>query len=66
MLSPDHYLFRMLYSQGIDLARFGVPSRDGIVDPMFGERGVLAGHWPPSERDRALLDQALTAFDRRS
>ncbi|WP_267397477.1 glucuronate isomerase [Sphingomonas sp. GC_Shp_1] len=32
LLSPDHYLFRMLYSQGIDLARLGVPSRDGSPD----------------------------------
>jgi glucuronate isomerase len=29
LLAPDHYLFRMLYSQGIDLARLGVPSRQG-------------------------------------
>jgi glucuronate isomerase len=32
LLSPDHYLFRMLYSQGIDLARLGVPSRAGAPD----------------------------------
>lgn len=37
--------------------------RDGIVDAMFGERGLFAGHWRPSDRDRALLDQALTTFD---
>ena len=29
LLAPDHYLFRMLYSQGIDLARLGVASRRG-------------------------------------
>jgi glucuronate isomerase len=29
LLAPDHYLFRMLYSQGIDLARLGVPARQG-------------------------------------
>lgn len=27
LLAPDHYLFRMLYSQGIDLSRLGIDSR---------------------------------------
>jgi glucuronate isomerase len=29
LLAPDHYLYRMLYSQGIPLASLGVPSRNG-------------------------------------
>jgi glucuronate isomerase len=29
LLAPDHYLYRMLYSQGIPLASLGVPSRHG-------------------------------------
>jgi glucuronate isomerase len=29
LLAPDHYLYRMLYSQGISLADVGVPSREG-------------------------------------
>jgi glucuronate isomerase len=29
LLAPDHYLFRMLYSQGIDLSRLGVGARRG-------------------------------------
>ncbi|MDB6160510.1 MAG: glucuronate isomerase [Gammaproteobacteria bacterium] len=29
LLAPDHYLYRMLYSQGIALASLGVPSRKG-------------------------------------
>jgi glucuronate isomerase len=29
LLAPDHYLYRMLYSQGIALADLGVPSRSG-------------------------------------
>jgi glucuronate isomerase len=35
LLAPDHYLFRMLYSQGIPLDRLGVPSRAGpsAADP---------------------------------
>jgi glucuronate isomerase len=32
LLAPDHYLFRMLYSQGIDLAKLGVASRRGPSD----------------------------------
>ena len=31
LLAPDHYLFRMLYSQGIALDRLGVPDRKGLV-----------------------------------
>jgi glucuronate isomerase len=29
LLAPDHYLYRMLYSQGISLDDLGVPSRQG-------------------------------------
>jgi glucuronate isomerase len=29
LLAPDHYLYRMLYSQGVPLDRLGVPSRAG-------------------------------------
>jgi glucuronate isomerase len=29
LLAPDHYLYRMLYSQGVPLDRLGVPSRSG-------------------------------------
>ena len=29
LITPDHYLFRMLYSQGITLERLGIPSIDG-------------------------------------
>ncbi|NWG21748.1 MAG: glucuronate isomerase [Chloroflexi bacterium] len=28
---PDHYVFRMLYSQGVPLEALGVPARDGTV-----------------------------------
>lgn len=28
-ITPDHYVFRMLYSQGIPLERLGIPRRDG-------------------------------------
>ncbi|HET9730451.1 MAG TPA: glucuronate isomerase [Acidimicrobiia bacterium] len=30
---PDHYVFRMLYSQGVPLEELGVPARDGSAAP---------------------------------
>lgn len=40
LLAPDHYLYRMLYSQGIALEDLGVPSKDGPskADPREGWR----------------------------
>lgn len=29
ILIPDHYIFRMLYSQGIPMEQLGIPTRDG-------------------------------------
>ncbi|MGN6376856.1 MAG: glucuronate isomerase, partial [Sphingomonas sp.] len=29
LLAPDHYLYRMLYSQGVDLDALAIPRRDG-------------------------------------
>ncbi len=45
LLSPDHYIFRMLYSQGIPLDDLAVPRRDGSItaDPRAAWR-VFAGH----------------------
>lgn len=47
LLIPDHYVFRMLYSQGIDLDALGVPRRDGsraTVDPREAWR-LFASHY---------------------
>lgn len=44
LLEPDHYVFRMLYSQGVPLDALGIPRRDGSraeVDPREAWR-VLA------------------------
>ena len=41
LLVPDHYVFRMLYSQGISLEQLGIPRRDGsraAVDPRAAWR----------------------------
>jgi glucuronate isomerase len=58
LIVPDHYIFRMLYSQGIPMDALGIPTRDGTPvegDPrrvwqLFGEhyylfRGTPTGVW---------------------
>jgi glucuronate isomerase len=46
LLAPDHYLYRMLYSQGVPLDRLGVPSRSGpsSADPREAWR-LFASHY---------------------
>lgn len=46
LLAPDHYLYRMLYSQGIDLDALMIPRRDGVpaTDPRAAWR-LLADHY---------------------
>src|SRR5450432_3210865 len=46
LLSPDHYLYRMLYSQGVALADLGVAGRDGHsnADPRAAWR-LFAAHY---------------------
>lgn len=47
LLTPDHYLFRMLRSQGISLDRLGVPRRDGSVQETDARAAwrLLAEHY---------------------
>jgi glucuronate isomerase len=67
LLIPDHYIFRMLYSQGISLEALGIPRRDGgEVEPDHGKiwqifaenfylfRGTPTGVW--------LAEELLTVF----
>ncbi|SEP62839.1 glucuronate isomerase [Faunimonas pinastri] len=65
---PDHYIFRMLYSQGIPLEDLGIPTRDGTpveTDPRviwrrFAENYFLFRGTPT----RTWLDHAFaTLFD---
>jgi glucuronate isomerase len=46
LLTPDHYIFRMLYSQGVPLDALGVPSRKGApaTDPRAAWR-TFAEHY---------------------
>jgi glucuronate isomerase len=72
---PDHYVFRMLYSQGVPMADLGVPSRDGSEverDPRtvwqrFAEhfhlfRGTPTGLWLTLEFEQLFgIDEKLNA-----
>ena len=62
LLIPDHYIFRMLYSQGIPLEQLGVPRRDGgaveqdhrqiwqrFADNFYLFRGTPTGMWLADE-----------------
>jgi glucuronate isomerase len=64
LLIPDHYVFRMLYSQGIELERLGIPTADGAetetdhrrIWQIFAEnfylfRGTPTGMWLTHELD---------------
>jgi glucuronate isomerase len=58
LIIPDHYVFRMLYSQGIPLERLGIPAADGspveqdhrriwqlFADHYYLFRGTPTGMW---------------------
>lgn len=58
IIIPDHYIFRMLYSQGIPLERIGIPRRDGgqvemdnrkiwqiFAENLFLFQGTPTGIW---------------------
>ncbi len=62
LIIPDHYVFRMLYSQGIPLEALGIPRRDGTpvesdhrkIWQIFAEnfhlfRGTPSGVWLTTE-----------------
>jgi len=64
LLIPDHYVFRMLYSQGVELERLGIPTVDGAetetdhrrIWQIFAEsfhlfRGTPTGMWLTHELD---------------
>ncbi len=70
---PDHYVFRMLYSQGISLEQLGVPSRDGgavetdhrkiwqiFADHFYLYRGTPTGLWLTQEMRQVFgVDERL-------
>jgi len=62
-VKPDHYVFRMLYSQGVPLEALGVPRRDG--GPVESDNRAIwrlfARHWPlfRGTPTRLWFEQAL-------
>jgi glucuronate isomerase len=47
LIVPDHYIFRLLYSQGVSMDALGIPHRDGTsakVDPRQVWQ-IFADHW---------------------
>ncbi len=73
LIIPDHYIFRMLYAQGISLQSLGIPRRDGgsvesdhrkiwqvVCDHWYLFRGTPTGAWLRDElRDVFGIDQPL-------
>ena len=62
LITPDHYIFRMLYSQGISLEEVGIPPLDGapavasdeevwqtFADHFYLFRGTPTGMWLTQE-----------------
>jgi glucuronate isomerase len=74
LIIPDHYVFRMLYSQGIMLEDLGIPRRDGGVtekdhrkvwqifaDHFFLFRGTPTGVWLADELKNVFgIEEKLT------
>ncbi|MCG5241587.1 glucuronate isomerase [Azospirillum doebereinerae] len=66
-VKPDHYAFRMLYSQGVPMESLGVPRRDGGAVETDSRKiwRLLAEHWHlfPGTPTRMWLEHAFeTAF----
>lgn len=62
LLAPDHYLYRMLYSQGVSLDVLGVPDKRGVptIDPRAAWR-TFAENYPlfRGTPSRMWLDHAF-------
>ncbi len=75
LLIPDHYIFRMLYSQGISLEQLGLPRRDGgpveqdhrkiwqlFADHFYLFRGTPTAMWLTDELHSVFgVDEKLTS-----
>ena len=66
MVVPDHYVFRMLFSQGVALEDLGVPTRDGTTVETDG-RAIwrrFAGHYHlfRGTPTRAWIDHTMASL----
>ena len=78
LIIPDHYIFRMLYSQGIALEALGIPRRDGgavesdhrkiwqtVCDHWYLFRGTPTGVWLRDElRDVFGIEPKINSAER--
>lgn len=74
LIIPDHYVFRMLYSQGIPLENLGIPRKDGgpvekdhrkiwqtFADHFYLFRGTPTGVWLADELHSVFgIEEKLT------
>ncbi len=74
LIKPDHYVFRMLYSQGVPLESLGIPTKDGspveqdhhkiwqtFADNFYLFRGTPTGMWLKDELNSVFgVDEKLT------
>jgi glucuronate isomerase len=80
LIIPDHYVFRMLYSQGIPLENLGIPRRDGgptekdhrkvwqiFADHFYLFRGTPTGVWLADELNNVFgIEEKLTGRNAQS
>ena len=80
LIIPDHYIFRMLYSQGITLEAVGVPRKDGqpvasdhrkiwqtVCDHWYLFRGTPTGIWLKDElQDVFGIEQKINSQNAQS
>ena len=79
LITPDHYILRMLYSRGIPLEALGIPSRDGsgapverdprriwqlFADHFYLFRGTPSGAWLAHELHHVFEFRPRALFDR--
>lgn len=75
LIIPDHYVFRMLYSQGVSMESLGIPTRDGtpvetdhrkiwqvFADHFYLFRGTPTGIWLAQELEEVFgITEKLTS-----
>jgi glucuronate isomerase len=80
LIIPDHYVFRMLYSQGISLENLGIPRRDGgptekdhrkvwqiFANHFYLFRGTPTGVWLADELNNVFgIEEKLTGRNAQS
>lgn len=61
LLTPDHYVFRLLYSQGIPLEKLGIPRRDSQTSQVSQTSEVFSASKPAVRNGRLPARNLLEA-----